>query len=164
METQSRQHQAVDWPLHKAFCKQERKNYEQMESQQLESPSGLPPLPHRRRLLEDFVGIHHYSIVQGMVSAIHVEDHPFDFSGEHAFIGLSYNPENGGNPSTAFELEWAVLIGHDTGGNGSMAATVESFRPLLEYSDRADKGKPGYLGVLLCVCECSFVTIVYIVL
>jgi hypothetical protein len=148
---QSREHQAAHWPLHKAFCKQQRINHERVESHQ--SKSSLPPLALRKRLLEDFVDIHRRSIEHGMASVIHVAEHPFDFSKQYAFFGLTYDPERGDNPSTAFVLQWAHFHDNPTGDN-NMTATFESARPLIEESDKEDRGKPGYLGPLTCVCEC----------
>ena len=156
---QSREHQAADWPLHKAFCKQQRINNEHLESHV--SQSGLPPLTYRRRLLEDFVGIHRRSIAQGMVSALHVADRPFDFSEQHAMFSFSYNPESDDNPSMAFELKWVVFLDNPP-GSGRMAATLEASRPLRDYRDREDRGKPGYLGCLACVCGCFFIVVGYI--
>ena len=52
---QSREHQIVHWPSHKAFCKQQTANHELIESHQ--SRRGLLPLSQRKRLLEDFVSI-----------------------------------------------------------------------------------------------------------
>jgi hypothetical protein len=125
------------------------------------SQSGLPPLAIRRRLLEDFVGIHRRSISQGMVSALHVADRPFDFSKQYAMFSFSYNRESGDNPSMAFELEWVVFLDNPT-GSGRMAATLEASQPLRDYRDGEDRGKPGYLGCLACVCGWSFIVIRYI--
>jgi hypothetical protein len=122
------------------------------------SQSGLPPLPLRRRILEDFVGIHRRSIGQGMVSALHVADRPFDFSKQYAMFNFIYNPESGDNPSTAFELEWVVFLDNPT-ESSRMAATFEASQPLRDYRDGEDRGKPGYLGCLACVCGCSFAVI-----
>jgi hypothetical protein len=50
-------------------------------------------------------------------------------------------------------LQWAHFHDNPTGDN-NMTATFESARPLIEESDKEDRGKPGYLGPLTCVCEC----------
>jgi hypothetical protein len=96
-----------------------------------------------------------------MVSALHVADRPFDFSKQHAMFSFSYNRESGDNPSMAFELEWVVFLDNPT-GSGRMAGTLEASRPLRDYRDGEDRGKPGYLGCLACVCGCSFIVIGYI--
>jgi len=34
-----------------------------------------------------------------------------------------------------------------------MGVTFSAFQPLAEESDREDRGKPGYQGLLLCACQ-----------
>ena len=153
---QSCEHQAAHWPLHKAFCKQQRIANQSLESSHSPTGSGIPPTPQRRRLIEDFVNLHLHSIEQAMASALHVEDRPFHFSKQCACFNLSYYPESGGNPSTAFILDSAYFLDNPP-PNSPTAATFEGFRPLAEASDEEDRGQQGYLGLLICVCPCSFI-------
>jgi hypothetical protein len=151
--TKSREHQAAHWPNHKAFCKQQRLNNQRIESHQ--SANDLPPLPERKRLLEDFVDIHTRSIEQAMASAIHVADPPFDFTNQHAFFSLSYRSDSDDNPSTGFTLDSAHFH-HNPKGDNPLAANFDAFKPLAEENVVENQRRPGYLGLLTCICRAFF--------
>jgi len=115
----------------------------------MESAGDLQSHQERQYLLEDFTNLHHYSLQQAMASAIHVANPPFDFRKQIALICLSYCPESAGNPSTAFKLTSAQFMPNPP-PDSPMGVNFAAFQPLIDESDREDRGKPGYQGVLLC--------------
>lgn len=106
----------------------------------------------RQYLLEDFIELHHYSIQQSMASAIHAAGSSFEFRKQFALFSVSYYAESGGNPSTAFKLTSARLVKNPP-SNTPMGASFAAYQPLVDESDKEDRGTPGYQGSLICVCQ-----------
>jgi hypothetical protein len=106
----------------------------------------------RQYLLEDFIELHHYSLQQAMASAIHAANPSFDFRKQFALFSVSYCPESGGNPSTAFKLTSVRLVDNPP-PNTPMGTSFAAYRPLADESDKEDRGKSGYQGLLVCVCQ-----------
>ena len=118
----------------------------------------LQSYQERQYLLEDFIDLHRYSLQQSMASAIHAANPSFDFRKQFALFSVSYCPESGGNPSMAFKLTSARFVDNPP-PDTPMGASFAAFRPLADESDKEDRGKPGYQGLLVCVCQYPHVSL-----
>jgi hypothetical protein len=157
---QSREHQISHWPSHKVLCKRQRLRSQLMELAPV-SP-GLPPLARRLCWLEDFVKIHAFHISQAVDAAIHLSDHPFDFSKQYAFFKLSYRTDNNGNPSKMFRIR-SVSFENEATSEPDMKIKIalDSNRLALEADMHHLQFHEGFLGVLFCVCPSSSVSPAY---
>jgi len=142
----NREHQVAHWRLHKSFCKDHRLIHQSLKSG---DAGDLQAHQERQHLLEDFIDLHRYSLLQSMASAIHAANSSFDFQKQMALFFLSYRPESGGNPSTAFKMTSARFVDNPP-PDTPMGTNFAAFRPLLDESDREDREKPGYQGLLVC--------------
>ena len=96
-----------------------------------------------------------------MASAIHAANSSFYFRKQMALFFLSYCPESGGNPSTAFKLISAQFVDNPP-PDTPMGVNFAAFQPLLDESDREDREKPGYQGLLACACPYPSRTLIQI--
>jgi hypothetical protein len=123
-----------------------------IEAEHVHQAFGLPPAMDRRRILEDTVEIHRHSIEQILVSAIHTRRPPVELQREHVLFKLSYRPESGGNPSTAFTLHTAMIKCDPASGNSQ--ASYQTFRStMVEPDAEMRREDPGYVGAFLTVCK-----------
>jgi hypothetical protein len=153
---QSKEHQVQFWPQHKAYCKERQKYHKDIEEKDVRREAtykvlGLPGLMERRRTLEDWVEVHRHSLEQALV--LNNRATPIDFRKQHAVFSLSYRRESGGNPSTAFTLNSAVILNDPPPGSKD-AAGFGTFRLTMEEADaEMRRDDPGYIGALPTVCE-----------
>jgi hypothetical protein len=147
----SKEHQVQFWPQHKAYCKERQKYHKDIEEKDVRREAtykvlGLPGLMERRRTLEDWVEVHRHSLEQALV--LNNRATPIDFRKQHAVFSLSYRRESGGNPSTAFTLNSAVILNDPPPGSKD-AAGFGTFRLTMEEADaEMRRDDPGYIGAL----------------
>jgi hypothetical protein len=110
----------------------------------------MPSLQERKYILEDWNELQRRSIEQAMASANRVT--PIDFRTQYAYFTLTYRPESGGNPSSAFTLQ-SISILDDPEPGTPTSANFQTYRSMVEKSAADDGLKPGEDDYLLCFCE-----------
>ncbi|KAH7911861.1 hypothetical protein BJ138DRAFT_1125702 [Hygrophoropsis aurantiaca] len=149
-----REHQVALWPQHKALCKEQQRNAENIQRAQdandISAPAGFPPIQECKCMLEDWVELHRQGLEQSVASAIHNLDHPYDIKKECVMFAVTYLPASGGNPSLAFTVTNADVIPLPPAGT-SMGDILASTIPRVLQANAQELKHPSSLGAVPCI-------------
>ena len=108
--SKNRDHQKADWKAHKTLCQYQKKASETLALIEAPGSTGLSPVQGRQRL-QDWTGVHLYSIHEAIVSAVQLAGPQFDIEPEYIRIRVGERMNNDGNPARAFFIK--VMLSTD---------------------------------------------------
>jgi hypothetical protein len=107
--SKNREHQKAHWKAHKTFCQYQKNASETLARVEAPGSSGLSPVQEIQQRLQDWSGVHLYSIHEAIVSAVQLAGPRFDIATEYIRIRVGERTNNDGNPATAFFIKSVML-------------------------------------------------------
>lgn len=105
----NREHQKADWKAHKTFCQNQKNASEILARIEAPGSSGLSPVQEIQQRLQDWSGVHLYSIHEAIVSAVQLAGPQFNIEKGYIRIRVGERTNNDGNPATAFFIKNVML-------------------------------------------------------
>ncbi|KAJ7160305.1 hypothetical protein C8R46DRAFT_1223779 [Mycena filopes] len=108
----------------------------------VQSSDTFPPFLIRKRLLTDFIEVHHCSFRSAFLSAILLEGgiDSFPFDDRSMVVRLKYRPDCRENPSVAYSIEGCMMLNNNQLWPRWTARNGEPFDQMLEQRIREEHG------------------------